>query len=146
MGRAIVHSRWPAKTITKLRPAHLMPFKDVGSFVCELSAGPQYIGAKAKHQSAHSQNTFLRVRCGFRILQQLAPSGITTFLQPLSPLRKLGIKQAAAAAAAERGMTDFMEELARTAERDSDDHPFYLLHGLVALLRAAAGGSAPVLS
>ncbi len=75
-----------------------MPFKDVGSFVCELSAGPQYIGAKAKHQSAHSQNTFLRVRCGFRVPQKLAPSGITTFLQPLSPLRKLGIEQAATAA------------------------------------------------
>lgn len=73
-----MHGRWPAKIITKLRSVHLMPFKDVGSFVCELSAGPQYISAKAKHQSAHSQNAFLRVRCSFRVPQKLAPSGITS--------------------------------------------------------------------
>ena len=43
-----------------------------------------------------------------------------TFLQPLTPLCRLGIERAATAA--ERGTADFMAELVRTAERDSDDH------------------------
>ncbi len=90
-----------------------MPFKDVGSFVCELSTGPQYIGAKAKHQSAYSQNTFLRVRCGFRVPQKLAHFGVTTFLQPLSQLHKLGIERLLPQLS--ENTADFMEELVRTA-------------------------------
>lgn len=86
-----------------------MPFKDVGSFVCELSAGPQYISTKAKHKFAHPQNAFLRVRCCFRVPQQLSPFGITSFLQPPLPLRKLGIEQQIeqAAAAAKSDPADY---------------------------------------
>ncbi len=115
-----------------------MPFKDIGSVVCELSARPQYISAKAKHQSAHSQNAFLRVRCSFRTPQQLPPSGITSFLQPPLPLRKLGIEQAAAAA--KPNPADYQGRAgAHSGEGQLRSIGYeYLLHGLVALLRAAA--------